>query len=126
MFTNCSSLVSIKIPSSMKEIGIFAFSWCTKLNKLTIEEGVEKIFWQAFYNCVSLKTVTIPSSVTYIGEEVFAFCTSLSNIIYEGITKPSYGPNVFSYCPSTLTFSFPNCYKDTDFCGYSVTPVSCT
>ena len=57
-FSDCSSLTSIEIPSSVTSIG----------------DG-------AFYGCSSLTSIEIPSSVTSIGEGVFADCSLLEVII---------------------------------------------
>ncbi|UKI40106.1 MAG: leucine-rich repeat domain-containing protein [Alistipes putredinis] len=38
-FTDCSSLTSIEIPNSVKEIGICAFHGCTELQSVTFQKG---------------------------------------------------------------------------------------
>ena len=70
---NYSSLESVTIPSSVKTIGIDAFSNC-KLKSITIPDSVITIGMRAFLNCASLKSVTIGKSVTTIGQEAFINC----------------------------------------------------
>lgn len=60
-FENNSKIVTITIPDSVTDIGLWAFSGCT-----------------------GLTSVTIPDSVTYIGDSVFYNCTSLTSINFNG------------------------------------------
>ena len=71
-FTNCSSLTSITIPSSVTSIGLYAFQDCSSLTSITIPNSVTSIKEAAFYNCSDLTSITIPNSVTSIGGDAFA------------------------------------------------------
>ena len=71
-FSECSSLTSIDIPESVKEIGGWAFSGCTNLKSVEIPNSVTSIGEEAFYNCTKLASVTIGNGVTSIGSEAFA------------------------------------------------------
>ncbi len=63
VFMDCVSLTSINMPSSIKEIGIEAFSGCQQLvGTWTLPESVQKIHAGAFDNC-SLEVV-IPKGLT--------------------------------------------------------------
>ena len=68
------------IPSSVTEIGIGAFDWCSSLRGVTIPSSVTSIGGQAFSYCSSLTSITIPSSVTRIGERAFSDCSSLTSV----------------------------------------------
>ena len=57
LFSNCTALVSVRIPESVTSIDGGAFSGCT-----------------------SLESVDIPGSVTYIGSGAFWACDSLMNV----------------------------------------------
>ena len=47
-------------------------------------------------------------------------------MIYFGSNQPDpCETNAFNNCHDELTFTFPNCYTDTEFCGKDVTPNSC-
>ena len=79
-FSDCTSLISITIPSSVTKIGEYAFYNCTSLTSVTVPGSVTEIGNGTFYGCTSLTSVTIPDSVTKIGENAFADCTSLETI----------------------------------------------
>ncbi|MDE7208510.1 MAG: leucine-rich repeat protein [Clostridia bacterium] len=87
-FYNCSSLTSIKIPSSVTYIGSSAFSGCSNLTSIEIPIGVTSIGSSAFFNCSNLTSIVIPSSVTYIGSSAFWNCSAL-RIYCEASEKPS-------------------------------------
>lgn len=53
-FSNCTSLTSITIPSSIKAIGKYAFSKCKSLTSITIPNSVKTIEEYAFYSCSNL------------------------------------------------------------------------
>lgn len=79
-FANCVSLVSIRIPDSVKEIEDGAFRGCTSLTSIRLPKFVTEIEDTAFAECTSLMMITIPESVRAIGEGVFTGCTSLKFI----------------------------------------------
>ncbi|MCQ2203427.1 MAG: leucine-rich repeat domain-containing protein [Bacteroidales bacterium] len=70
-FSGCNSLTSVEIPSSVTSIDISAFEDCDGLTSVTISEGVTSIGSDAFDGCKNLTSVTIPSTVTVIGSSAF-------------------------------------------------------
>lgn len=81
---NPTPLVSIEIPDSVKEIGVYAFS-NSKLQSVKIGSSLRTIPSGAFqYN--NLKTVVIPPNISFIG--AFAFKSNpLENVqISDGVT----------------------------------------
>ena len=87
-FAECTSLTSIKLPTSVTAIRYCAFEDCESLvtvdlsgctNLTTIDEG-------AFEDCTSLTSITIPESVTTIGDDAFYDCESLTDITFHGTT----------------------------------------
>lgn len=70
-------LSSISVPSSLREIGNYAFYGCKNLTSIELLHGVEKIGDYAFTNCRRLNTLEIPSSVIRIGKNAFN-CTCLT------------------------------------------------
>lgn len=103
-FYRCGSLVSVKIPQKVTEIGISAFSFCTYLTNIEIPAGVLKIGNYAFRSCYSLTSLDLPDGVTDISN-VFAECTSLSSIVIpEGVTNIS---GAFSGCSSLTGIEIP-------------------
>jgi len=75
-----TSVTSVYIPSSVTNIGDYAFSGCTSLTSTTIPNSVTSIGNYAFQGCSSLTSITIPNGVTSIGEGAFDGCTALTSI----------------------------------------------
>lgn len=119
-FALCDNLKSIKIPSSVKSIGVRAFSgtkWLsnqqkknslvivnnmlidgsTAKGKVTIPNSVKSIGNDAFYGCKNLSSVTISKGVTSIGDYAFQECTNLTSITIPNSVK-SIGDNAFEGC----------------------------
>lgn len=80
MFSGCSSLTSINLPSSLTSIGSGAFGGCLSLTTINLPSSVKSIGQTAFSGCSSLTTINFPSSVTSIGLYTFTNCLSLKNV----------------------------------------------
>ena len=76
-FCNCKALTSIDIPASIKEIEKNAFYGCSSLQEVSLHEGLESIDHGAFYDC-ALSSVSIPASVSYIGKYPWGHCSNLN------------------------------------------------
>ena len=120
MFSGCSALTSLILPSSVTKIGNYAFEHLVTLTSLIIPSNVTEIGNSAFVNCRGLTSMKIPSSVTNIGDCAFLNCSGLTSlVISSGVTK--IGDSAFSNCsgltslviPSGVTeigfFAFRNC-----------------
>ena len=83
-----SNLTSVTIPSSVTNIGTWAFSGCSSLTKVTIPSAVDSIGYEAFRGCESLTSLTIPTSVNYIGNNAFYGTAWFNNqpdgVVYAG------------------------------------------
>lgn len=73
IFDDCSSLQEINFPSYIKSIGKEAFCK-SSLTSVSIPSSVTEIGYYAFSGCRSLTSVNIPSSVTEIGNGAFGDC----------------------------------------------------
>ncbi|NOS70096.1 MAG: leucine-rich repeat domain-containing protein [Verrucomicrobia bacterium] len=71
---------SYTVPSSVTNIGSFAFSYSYNLTSVTIGTNATKIGDYAFYACIGLTSITIPNGVTNIGNQAFFICSGLTNI----------------------------------------------
>ena len=69
-FMNCDYITEVVMPDTVTAIGWSTFQDCTKLEKVTLSQNLEKISNFCFYGCSSLKELHIPASVTTI-EEAF-------------------------------------------------------
>lgn len=72
-FEGCVNLKSVAIPESVTSIGEYAFGYCDNLTSATIANGVTEIKPYAFYGS-ALERIEIPNSVTCIGEKAFGNC----------------------------------------------------
>ena len=96
LFSGCSGLASVTIPSSVTSIGSNAFDGCTGLTSITIPGGVSSIESYTFYDCFALETVIIQEGVTSIGSHAFDNCNSLSSLTIPS-TVTSIGEKAFFY-----------------------------
>lgn len=100
VFSDCRSLTSVIIPSSVTEIGWGVFKYCRSLTSVNIPSSVTEIGEYAFWGCSSLTSVDIPSSVTSIGERAFVLCSGLRSIYVYAGTVPSTVAGAFEGCDS--------------------------
>ena len=61
-------------------IGDYEFSNCTTLTSITLPTSVTSIGYRAFSGCTSLTSIALPASVTSIGDAVFYNCDSLVSV----------------------------------------------
>ena len=86
-FTN-TQITSVKLPSTLTKLGRDAngssvFSGCTSLASINLPSGLTGLWPSTFNGCSSLTSIHIPASVTYIGNNCFDSCTSLSTVTFE-------------------------------------------
>lgn len=109
-FSECTSLESVTIPSSVKSIGNNAFNKCSYLTSVTIPSGVTNIGTSAFYKS-GLTSVTIPPSVTGIGGYAFSGCADLTSVeIPSGVT--SIVTATFQDCTGLTSVTIPSSVTD--------------
>ena len=86
----CSSLRSINVPGSVKNIGKSAFGNCSGLSTITIEEGLVNIDANAFSGCTSITKITLPSTVKKMWTSVFLNCSLLGELRCLATTPPEF------------------------------------
>lgn len=86
------------IPSSVKKIGSYSFSNCSKLQKVIFPKDTELASIGSFaFAYSSLESITIPSTVSFIGESLFTGCKRLKTVeISEDSKLNSFNKYVFS------------------------------
>ncbi len=105
-FMDCSSLLSVVIPSSVTSLGNDCFFGCFSLTSIDIPSSVTSIGNWCFQGCNSLTSIKIPEAVTSLGNYCFAYCISLTSIkIPESVT--SLGNACFSNCFALTAIDIP-------------------
>ena len=105
--------VSFVIPSTVVEIGEYAFFGCSHLTSVIIPDSVTTIDDTAFYNTFDLEYVFVPSSVTSIGSANWSHDDDWETVIgcYPGSTAHTYAvENGILYMlllPATPDFYLP-------------------
>ena len=81
-FQNCQKISKVGIPSSVVNIGHYAFSNCSGLKQCVFAEDIQidNISSSMFHECKNLEKITIPSSVTTIEGQAFLGCSKLEKI----------------------------------------------
>lgn len=100
-----SGLVSIKLPSSVREMGERTFKGCVSLETADIT-GLEYLPWCAFSDCTKLHTVKLGNHLSEIRSEAFNNCSSLRKlVISEGLR--CIGSGVFGGCTNLEEIDLP-------------------
>lgn len=76
-FFKNGSLVTVKLPESMTELGDNIFDDCKALRGVKVPEGVTHIDGSAFSNCNILEKLNFPAKLTSVGDNAFWSCYSL-------------------------------------------------
>ena len=99
-FLNCSKLISVTIPDSVREIRSLAFGGCSNLASIDIPSKVRLIESEAFSGCKSLASTVISSSDSLlIRNRAFAGCTSLTDVVFKNKPLKVIAKNAFEGCP---------------------------
>ena len=105
-FRNCSELISVSIPNSVKTMGSYAFSESSNLTSVTIGNSLTNIGYAAFWKCNGLVLTTIPNSVTKIDDYAFQDCTGLTSLALPTCLK-EIGDNAFRNCSGLTSVAIP-------------------
>lgn len=118
-----TDLTEIILPSSLREIGDFAFATnilfeaksrnykrvyggCERLSKIFIPDGVTIIGERAFDSCEKLQEIHLPQNLTSIGMNAFKNCKSLVRVtIPDNVTET--GKQMFQGCTNLRSVTLP-------------------
>ena len=83
-FSGCRNLktVSFGDDSNLISLGGSVFSDCTNIKEIVLPSALQKIGSYAFNNCTNIEEVSFPASVEKIEGFVFYGCTNLSKVSY--------------------------------------------
>ena len=88
LFTNCTSLARVKLPSGVLAVEAEVFWECSSLKTLTLPDRLVFLGDRAFYNS-ALENIVFPDKRVSIGENIFDFCEELE-VIYVSENTASY------------------------------------
>ena len=104
-----SGIMDIFIPASVEIIGVAAFAYCSKLTRVTFGEDsrLALINMSVFYYCVELTDIVIPHLVTSIASGAFFNCGKLPSVAFPP-SLTSIGSNAFEGCVAISSVAFPS------------------
>ena len=110
-FAKCTKLKNLTLSEGMTAIGGYSFYGCTSLKSVRIPSTITESRWGyfSFKKCSSLKDITLPEGLTIIGPNVFSETAVEKIIIPSSIVDWDYQevPNQ----SSTHNSAFQNCEK---------------
>lgn len=106
-FANNGFVKEVRIPTSVKSIGVQAFQKCWVLEKVSFYDTVTGTAAQdldvgdyAFDSCIKLSSVSFPAMISRIGEYAFSYTYALKST-----TKDSIRTNAVIFASGTLDFT---------------------
>lgn len=116
VFSNCTSLVRVTVPSNITIIGGACFKNCTSLRGIGDISNVRTLWESSLGGCRSLTDIDF-SQVTGIG---YAGCTNCKALTSIDLSSMGYiGKNIFSYCTGlvSVTLGSPTGIAQIAFAG---------
>lgn len=105
-FEKCTKLLAIKLPQSLRAIGLSAFRLCKKLTEIEIPGSCASTGWGSFEKCTELRSVILGEGVKEIADSTFFGCAALSHIQIPNSVK-AIGNNAFNGCKSLEDLVLP-------------------
>ena len=108
--SGCTSLVSVKLPLNVNELGASVLRDCTSLTMIDMSSlmGVRKLPEYFMSGCTSLVSVKLPLNVNELGASVLSDCTSLTMIDMSSLMGVRKLPDYFmSGCASLVSVKLP-------------------
>lgn len=105
-----TQLTTVSIPSSVTEIGDYAFSNATSLIAINYNASGEVTGSSIFANCEALEKVTLGTKVRNIPRYMFEKCANLLKVEFDtggDNGKFCIGSGAFSGCTALTSFTFP-------------------
>ena len=103
---------TVSLPSTLNEIGRYAFVGNPDLKEIDLPEGLVTIGEGAFSSC-GLREVTLPTTLKTLGNYAFNSCVNLTKIVIPA-SVTSIGQYAFSSCSSKLViYGYEDSYAKT-------------
>lgn len=125
-FNDCYGITSVKIDSSISQVGYYAFKNCSVLDTVFFyaDSCIDNMnySYSPFKDCPNLTTIIIGENVKHIPNGLFYYCTSISSVELRGEVPPTCNCNSFAYTTiSNATFNIPchtrENYESVWWCG---------
>lgn len=100
MFESCEKCQSITLPTSITEIGFYAFRFCEALEKINLSDlALTSIGKASFVKCKNIKKIDLSKSInlTNLAKSMFSGCSALSSVSL-GSSVDTIGERVFYNC----------------------------
>ena len=106
-FDSCQKLVSIDIPNGMTSLSVGMFANCTALNEVSLPGSLLTINNTAFNNCSALTKVQLHDGTQVIDDYAFFQCSSLQSIEFVNSIN-TIGACAFRKCSSLVEIVIPD------------------
>lgn len=104
-FSRCTTLQSVQFPSTLKKIGVQAFSECSGLTDVVLPDGLE-VMEGGVFQLTAIRSIVIPPSVQELDSYLFDSCSFLESVeLPDGIW--SIGSHTFCGCTSLRNINLP-------------------
>ena len=100
------------------QVGTDAFSGCSNLVSVVVEDGILGVSARAFRNCTRLETVDLPASIRSIGPGAFLDCSSIVAIELPPAVDVV-RPKTFLGCRGLRTIKLPSALRRIDDGAFS-------
>ncbi|MBR2486352.1 MAG: leucine-rich repeat domain-containing protein, partial [Paludibacteraceae bacterium] len=122
-FSQCKTLTTIILPTSVNNIGLQAFMFCEELKEISIPENVTTIGEGAFHFCQALTSVELSKSLNIIEKSAFQVCTALTSIsVPDSVTF--IGNRAFCNCQSLSLVTIGSGMTMIDEAAFMASPVA--
>jgi hypothetical protein len=100
MFSGCSRLTSVSLPSTLKALSEKAFYSCTLLTSLTLPSSLESIGGSVLYNA-GVTSMTLPNTLTTLATMAFSYSKLTSIVLPASVTTLNL--QAISYCSNLIS-----------------------
>lgn len=105
LFDSCSRLTKVSLPAGVERIEQNAFALCRSLTEINLSADIKHIGKDAFANCGSLSGITLPAGLEELGEGAFRGCALTDAVIPSDIKVIPLA--CFNDCKNLVSLSIP-------------------